>query len=273
MISMVKVTRIAVQKKNKGRYNIFIEKDGKEEYGFSLEEETLINEGLYKNQEVAHETIDRLMRVDDLNKAYSRALNYLSYRMRSTKELSQYLSDKEIDQEQINEIIVRLKKQKLLDDQAFADAFVRTKMNTSSNGPERIRTDLFKKGIKGEIVDRALLHFSEDIQKERIEQWVNKQTKKTTRNSHRQSVQKIEQQLVRKGFDLSVIKQTTQEMSLEKDEQEEWQALIYQGERALKRYQTKSEGFELQQKIKASLYQKGFNQDDIERFINDYFQE
>ena len=90
---MSKVTRISVQKKNKNRYNIFLQEEGEERYAFSVEEETLIEAGLRKGQILDRDMIKSLERKDLLHKSYNRAINYLSYRMRSIKEIADYLSE------------------------------------------------------------------------------------------------------------------------------------------------------------------------------------
>lgn len=270
MIEVTEITRITIQKNNQHRYNIFIKKEGKEQYGFSVEEETLISEGLKKGKKLDQVKINELMRTDDLNKAYNSAIHYLSYRMRSTKEIKDYLLKKELDEEQIGVIIERLNRHKLLDDQAFAEAYVTTKMNTGFKGPEQIRIELVQKGIKHEMIDYALQFYSEQKQLILIEKWLGKQMKKSARQSYRQRINKMKQQLMQKGFQQSTIEQAFQQYELDKDDDQEWQALVYQGEKALRSYQAKSEGYQLVQKIKASLYRKGFNQDLIERFIDEH---
>ncbi|HHU18920.1 MAG TPA: recombination regulator RecX [Bacilli bacterium] len=267
---MTKITKITTQKRNKHRYNIFIEKNSKEQYAFSVEEETLISEGLKKGLVLDRITMEHLMRADHLNKTYNKVLNYLSYRMRSTEEVRTYLLEHELEEEQIQVLIDRLNRQKLLDDQAFANAFVKTKVNSGFRGPGQIRTELFQKGIKQSLIEQALTCYSESDQVERIEAWLTKQIKKTTRQSHRQQMNKLKQQLLQKGFDHSIIEHAFQQITFKKDEQEEWQSLVYQGEKALRRYQTKAEGYLLLQKIKASLYRKGFNQELINRFIEQH---
>ncbi len=61
----------------------------------------------------------------------------------------------------------RLKKEKLLDDQQFADMFVRSRMNTSSKGPKIIEQELFEKGITGQIAANALEQYTPVLQKEK----------------------------------------------------------------------------------------------------------
>lgn len=267
---MSKVTRIVLQKGNKHRYNIFIKDRTDERYAFSVEEETLINEGLKKGQELNQAQIEALVAKDNFHKGYNQALIYLGYRMRSTKELSQYLIDKGIEPEQIDLIIYRLKKEKILDDQAFADAYVSTKVKTTFKGPEQIKRELIQKGIGSDQIDQALMKYPEEEQVELIEKWLIKQTKKTSRHSHRQAIIKMKQQLSQKGFDQSVIERAFQSIQLKKDEEHEWRSLVYQGEKAIRRYHSKAEGYELIQKVKGALYQRGFDQGEIERFIDQF---
>jgi len=271
-MNVFEVARIVAQKKHENRYNIFIKKDGKEHYGFSVEEETIINEGIRKGQILDQTTIDALMKKDTLHKAYNRALGYLGHRMRSVKELRTYLIEKEVETEQIEIIINRLKEQKILDDQAFATAYVRTKIKTTFKGPAQLKRELIQKGIESAQIDQALLEYSETEQIKLIQKWLEKQLKKTKRDSYRLGQMKMKRQLIQKGFNQSVIDQALQMMELEKDEEKEWQALVFQGEKALRRYRKKTEGYLLEQKVKASLYQKGFNQDQIGRFIEQYLE-
>ena len=75
---------------------------------------------------------------------------------------------------------------------------------------------------------------------------------------------------MQKGFNRSIIEHVFQKSTFEANVEEEWQALVYQGERALRNYRTKAEGYLLKQKIKASLYRKGFSQEKINQFIEEY---
>lgn len=271
---MFTITRITVQRKRKNRYNVFIKQAGqdKERYGFSLEEDTLIKDGVRKGQTLDQAAIDGLMKQDRMDKAYHRALGYLGHRMRSIKEMRTYLYDKEIDEEQVKIVIKRLLEQKFLDDEAFAIAYVRTKVKTTFRGPGVIKRELFQKGVHSEMIDLALKEYPESEQVRQISKWLAKQIKKTSRDSHRHFQMKRRAQLADKGFSQDVINEALDITDMKKGEEDEWQALIYQGERALRRYQRKSEGYQLTQKIKASLYQKGFNQDLINRFIDHHLE-
>ena len=144
---MRKITRITTQKKRKDRYNIYLSDNDKEIYGFSVDEAILVEFNLHKGLELEDNFIEQLVEKDNVQKSYLLAINYLSYRMRTTKEMKDYLKKKEIDEEHIPIVMDRLKREKLLDDKAFAQMFVQTRLNTSSKGPLLIKKELMEKGV------------------------------------------------------------------------------------------------------------------------------
>ena len=81
--------------------------------------------------------------------------------------------------------------------------------------------------------------------------------------------QKIEQNLLRKGFSGEMIQMAMNEVTIEKDEDQEWHAMIEQGMKAHRKFQ-KYSGYEYEQKMKQTLYRKGFSIELIDRFINEY---
>ena len=53
-------------------------------------------------------------------------------------------------------VIARLKEQRYLDDQAFAETYARLRQENEKLGPRRVHQDLRKKGVKPEVVEQAL---------------------------------------------------------------------------------------------------------------------
>ncbi|SDC05103.1 regulatory protein [Pelagirhabdus alkalitolerans] len=269
---MPTISKISIQKKNKQRYNIHLIDQEKEYYGFSVEEDTLIQEGLQKGVQLTQDEIESLLRKDSVHKGYSKALNYLSHRMRSVYEMRTYLKDKEIDEEEINHIVERLLNDQLLDDKAFSQAYVLTKINTTMKGPNMIRKELIQKGVDQLIINQALEAFDDQQQLQHIEKWLAKQSLHSKKESLKQMMQKQKQTLMRKGYDQHVINLAFERLVEEREDSsnDEWDALVYQGEKLLKRYRKKHEGYMLTQKLKAGLYQKGFTQDLINRFMDEH---
>ncbi|CDQ20385.1 regulatory protein [Halobacillus karajensis] len=266
---MAKLTKITTQKKHKSRYNIFLDKGNGEEYGFSVDEDVLVKYRLQKNMDLDDAMIQALIQTDTLHKSYTLAINYLSYRMRSEKEVRDYLKDKETDPEHIEEIMRRLKNERLLDDQEFANSLVRTRIMTSSKGPLLLKKELLEKGVSAGKAEEAITHYSFDKQYEKALKFAEKKIKNDGRKSYRQQIQNVQQTLMQKGFQGDVIQEVLANLPEDEDSDAEWEAVVYQGEKLLRKFQSKAEGFELKQKIKSGLYRKGFSFDLIDRFMEE----
>ncbi|WP_152658567.1 recombination regulator RecX [Oceanobacillus sp. CFH 90083] len=267
---MRKITRITMQKKQKHRFNIFLNTPTGDEYGFSVDEDILIKFRLEKGMELSEDRIETLKEQDNLHKVYTLTIHFLSYRIRSEKEVVMYLQKKEVEEEQIAVIMQRLRKEKLLDDQQFADMFVRSRMNTSSKGPKIIEQELFEKGIGGQIAGNALEQYTPALQREKIQKLLEKKIKQTSKDSFQKQINKAKNMILQKGFDQQLILAAIQSMNQEEDTDQEWEALKYQGEKLYQKQVKKYEGFQLKQKVTEGLYRKGFHFDMIQEFVNEH---
>ncbi|WP_181350707.1 recombination regulator RecX [Thalassobacillus sp. CUG 92003] len=270
---MTKITRITTQKKNKNRFNVFLDRGHGDTYGFSVSEDILVKEQLRKGMELDDAAIASLVKQDDVHKSFTLAINYLSYRMRSEKEIRDYLEKKEADPEQISEVVARLRKESLLDDQEFANSLVRTRIETSSKGPLLVKKELIEKGVDAAKADTALGHYPFDKQYEKALKFAEKKIRSDGRKSFKQQVQAVQQTLMQKGFTGDVVQEVLANLPEGHEEKDEWEAVVYQGEKVLRKYETKAEGVQLKHKIKGALYRKGFNYDLIEQFLDEFVEE
>lgn len=260
-----KITRITVQQKNKNRYNIFLA----DEYGFSVDEAILIEFGLRKGLELDEAAINKIVQKEKLYQFYTQSINYLSYRMRTKKEVYDYLKKKEVEPEYIDEIIDRLTKEKLLDDREFAEAFVRTRINTSTKGPKVIAQELREKGVSAKIVADVLELYTTEKQFDKVYKIMEKKLRQSSKHAFRKRLEQIQVNLMQKGFSREIIQEVAVNFSDQKDADAEWEALVFQGEKLLRKYQNKFSGFELRNKLTEGLYRKGFSFDLIQRFIQE----
>src|SRR5438067_1624309 len=86
---------------------------------------------------------------------YTAALRILGYRFNSEAELRRKLAAKKFDAPVIAATLDRLRGEKWLDDERFAAAFVRTRLQKQI-GRARIRRELMAAGVASEISERAL---------------------------------------------------------------------------------------------------------------------
>ena len=97
-----KITALAYQKRNKDRVNVHL--DGKFAFGLAAIEAARLQVG----QTLSDEEIIELRVRDDLERAYGRALDYLSYRPRSESEVRRNLREKDVEDRIVDVVIGRL---------------------------------------------------------------------------------------------------------------------------------------------------------------------
>ncbi|WP_100013316.1 recombination regulator RecX [Lentibacillus sediminis] len=266
---MKKITRITTQKKNKNRYNIFLDSGSGEKFGFSADEAILIEFQLRKGLELDEAQLDSLIQKDTIHKIYTQAIHFLSYRMRTKKEIHDYLLKKEADPEQIPQIMEKLEKENLIDDRQFVDMFVRTRMSTSNKGPLLIKKELIEKGVAAQTAGEAVEQYPYDVQYEKIGKWIEKKLNASRKHSFRKQVQQLQATLLQKGFTQDVIQEAFADIDEQKDENTEMEALMHHGDKLWRKHEAKLEGRELKQKVKEGLYRKGFSIEAINRFLDD----
>lgn len=93
--------------------------------------------------------------------------------------------------------------------------------------------------------------------------------KKRHKTSERQRMKKIKAYLFQKGFDNDVISQAFDYIDPQVTDEEEYDALVKQGDKAWKRYEKKEQGYKLINKTKSFLYSKGFQMELINRYIDE----
>ncbi len=262
------ITKISVQKHNKDRYSIFTDSGRGEEYAFSVDEDVLIKHNLKKGMELDDFAVTEMLFQDDIRKAYNTAINYLSHRMRSESEVREHLKKKEISDAVIKEAIHKLYEFNFLNDEEFANAFVSTKLNTTDKGAEVIKMELKEKGIAPDLITKVVDEVSFDEQLEKAIKLSEKYALKNKKDSSRILKQKIEQMLRRKGYSFSIIRAALDETDVEKENEDEMDALRIQGDKLYSKYSKLPER-ECRQKLKMALYRKGFPMDMIDAFISE----
>jgi regulatory protein len=265
---MAIITKITTQKKNTDRFNVFMDYGKGEEFAFSVDSDVLIKFQLKKGMELDDFSFLEIQYQDDIRKAYNQAINYLARRMRSEREIRDYLSKKETDEPVIDEVIHKLTAQRYINDEEFALAYVRTQANTTDKGPDVIKLELKEKGIAEGFWIQALGEFPLEQQIEKAVKISVKFLQKSGKESLKIQKQKLEHMLLRKGYSFEVIHIALDETEVDKADDEEMEAIRFQGEKADRKFSHYS-GFEYKQKMKQTLYRKGFSMELIEKFLTE----
>ncbi|GEK29635.1 regulatory protein RecX [Furfurilactobacillus siliginis] len=259
--SVPAVTMIEAQKRA-GRYNVYL--DGK--YAFPISESVMIKFQIFKGMEIDQKLQEQIIAADDVARAYNRALDYLSGQLRSEREVEEKLASLEIEPGVITDTLQRLRDLRLVDDQAYANAYVRTIRNTSDKGPIVIRQNLRRKGIGENLIDRALEEFAGDEQVENGVTVANKLAKHYARKPFSTQKQKVIQGLMTKGFTREVIDQVMSQLELERDDEAEQDLLLHEATKIWARNR-RYDRRDRVNRTKRTLFGKGYQMDEISRVV------
>lgn len=155
----------------------------------------------------------------ELNREYTQLLNYayryLSYRMRTRKELESYLLQKSvaknINAEHVKQVMETLIEERLVDDEKFIEEFVTSRINSKPKSEYVLTLELLKKGVSRDDIERYFEKNTVDeyslAKKALLRKWsVFKQY------SAEKCFKKSADFLQRRGFSFTVIKKTIEEM-------------------------------------------------------------
>jgi len=148
----MKITRIEPQKKHAGRMNVYA--DG--EFLVGVAADTLLRFGLRKGDEISPATLQAIARAEELLGARSAALRLLGVRPRTVREIRDALREKEFPDDIGAETIAALSAAGLLDDAAFARAYVRNALALRPSGSILLKRKLLLLGVDRAVADEAV---------------------------------------------------------------------------------------------------------------------
>lgn len=263
------VTKVAKQKKSSKRFNVYLD----DEYAFSISEDIYVKFHVHKGKQLSEEEIAEIQYEDSLHRAYTIAIQYLSYRMRTEREVRIHLQQKDVHPEAVEKVISRLYNEKLLDDWQFATAFVKDRMNRSTKGPLVIARELKEKGVSEVQIHEALTQYTIEKQKESALKWLEKEVKKKTNKPHKKLINLLLTKLLQRGFSKEIAKDVINVINFEKDEDEEFLLLKKQADKLYTKYKNKYEGYELEMQLKQRLFARGFEMHQIDSYVSNLVNE
>jgi regulatory protein len=197
------ITALRFQKRNKDRVNVYL--DGRFAFGLAAIEAAHLQVG----QVLSDTDVTRLQKKDEIERAYERALNFLSYRPRSEAEVRRNLRGKNLEEDVIEAAIERLTQAGLLDDREFARYWVDNRVQFKPRGVRALRQELWKKGVPDAIIAEAIESVDEQDLARRV---AEKGARRMAYLEPRDFRRKLSAYMARRGFSYTVIKPLVEEM-------------------------------------------------------------
>jgi len=153
------VTSIKQQKGRKNRVSIFL--NGKYSFGLSLDVAHEFN--IHTGQQLTTLEISVINKFELFRKAISTSLRYVSYRPRSESEIRTRLRRQKYDNDLIDEVMDKLRAQKVVDDISFAEFWKDSRGFFSPRSKRLIKLELRRKGIANEIAERTTCDVDDEL--------------------------------------------------------------------------------------------------------------
>lgn len=166
---------------------------------------------IHNEMTIDDELYTHLLNISKFTEAFEISLNFLSYKLRTEKEITTKLKSKKFSSVIIEDVIEKLKNLDLLDDYNYAKIFINDKINLTNYSKRRIINDLYQKGIDKRIYEDYLedvfgynmeLDKATQIVETKINIWKEKHEGYDLKN-------KIVTFLLQKGFSYDVAKQVS----------------------------------------------------------------
>lgn len=248
------------KKVGSNKYKVFFDNNSMVIY-----EDVIIKYNLLYKKEINNELLQKINEDNYKASIYDVALKYISIRMRSKKEIEEYLIKKKYDKKDIDDVIEKLSYQGILNDKEFCKCYVNDKIHLTNNGIDKIKSDLIRLGIEEDVILNAISNIDENILYEKLEKIIKREIKTNTKLPINKMKNKIVNRCISLGYkkeDICEILDSydlTSTSLIEKDYMK-----IYN------KYKSKYDDVKLKAVIKSKLYQKGYTIEQINNIVSDY---
>ena len=154
---------------------------------FEVTLEALERSRLGSGDELPASRRQRLLDADADVRVRDAALNLLSYRARTRRELQRRLRQKGFHHARIEPCLDRLHERGFLDDRAVAAAFIRDRLRHRPRGSVRLSSELREKGVAADVTEQVIREIfeAEEVSDEILARdvaagWVARQSEKVT---------------------------------------------------------------------------------------------
>ena len=198
---MAIITKIEQQKNNEDRVNIYV--NG--EFFTAIFKELVFTFNLKKGDEIDEDNLKSILSDEMYLKAKNKALNILSKADQSEKKIREKLST-DFEENTIDKVIEFLKRNNFINDNLLAQKIINTNLNLNKCGKNRIKQNLYNKGIDSSAINKAISDIDSEAEFENAMYLAKKRYERIKNEDKRKIYQKLSQHLAYKGFNYDIIK-------------------------------------------------------------------
>lgn len=193
----------------------------KEVFEVVFEDETklLLNYNIFEKYKVSvdmyfsEDEILEMKYFSDIEKAKSRAINYISRKLKTKYEVRLKLKENGFAEDVIDEVLDILEKEEYLNDKVYCEIFIEDKKKLNGYGKNKIKSLLIQKGISKNIFEDFLNEFEYDEEFDNaLKMGIKKLELLSNEEDNFKKKQKIINYLTYRGFGFDVINDVLKEI-------------------------------------------------------------
>lgn len=193
----------------------------KEVFEVVFEDETklLLNYNIFEKYKVSvdmyfsEDEILEMKYFSDIERAKSRAINYISGKLKTKYEVRLKLKENGFAEDVIDEVLDILEKEEYLNDKVYCEIFIENKKKLNGYGKNKIKSLLIQKGISKNIFEDFLNEFEYDEEFDNaLKMGIKKLELLSNEEDNFKKKQKIINYLTYRGFGFDVINDVLKEI-------------------------------------------------------------
>lgn len=180
----------------KERYNIYLSNGEVLE----LYEPIITENELLLKKEIDVNLYSKINSDNEVYKFVEMAIKYISLRLRSIKEIEIYLERKKVSTDIIKQVVEKLIQKGYLDDDRFAIAFIKDKLNFTTMGDYKIKMELDRLGVSPSIIEKNINLIDELTVENKMKKIIEKDIRTNKKHSGIALKNKIYNHLLTSGY-------------------------------------------------------------------------
>ena len=228
-----------------------------------LDKDVFTNFYLYEGKEVSKKELNKIESFNQSIYLWNYALKLRQKKLYSEYAMREKLYAKGGKKEEVDEVIKRLKKNDLIDDNAYIEDFIEY-CNSLLYGKEKIISKLLEKGIFMEKISKV--SFPKAIEKKKAKALLPRLEKKYAKYNNIQKKNHIYQAYIQAGYESDIANEMINHISMASNKEEN-EKLKKDYQKVYTRLSKKYEKKELKMKLMQNLLAKGYNINEVMKLI------
>ena len=223
-------------------------------------DEVILNYNILYKKNIDDFLLHTIIKETEYYDIYNKALKYALMRVRSVKEMREYLDKENLKDGSKDKILAKLTDLNIVNDLIYVKSYINDKVLLSNDGINKIRQHLINSDIDINIIDEELSKIDSNILNEKL----NKLVLKKINTNHKYSNKDLKQRIVNDLINLGYNKEDIIEI-VDNNIKDDYEYLLKEYHKQYNKLSKKYSGVELEYRLKQKLYSKGFNYEDIKK--------